>query len=132
MVTAMGNERGSVLIIAVVAMLVMGVLSISFALLASLETKIGVNFKQQSQALALAEAGLEVARDLVKSAGYTGGNGFTPWFGGGFNHILATGTVLSAGRYWARIDNDCRTLGGVSPFVPFRYWMSARDQAASQ
>jgi len=101
-----GDQRGSVLIIAVIAMLIMGVLSVSFALLADIETKIGVNYKQQAQAEALAEAGLEVARDAIRSAVGVP-DGFTRWIGG---PLLANGAALGPGRYWARIDNDCPPL----------------------
>lgn len=100
------RERGSVLIITVVAMLILGVLSVSFTLLAGVETRIGVNFKQQAQAEALAEAGLEVARDAVRTAASVPG-GFTPWLGGA---LLAPGVPLGPGQYWARIDNDCAPL----------------------
>ncbi len=101
-----GDQRGSVLIIAVIAMLIMGVLSVSFALLADIETKIGVNYKQQAQAEALAEAGLEVARDAIRGAvGQPAG--FTSWIGG---PLLASGVLLGPGHYWARIDNDCPPL----------------------
>lgn len=101
-----GDQRGSVLIIAVIAMLIMGVLSVSFALLADIETKIGVNYKQQAQAEALAEAGLEVARDAIRGAvGLP--DGFTSWIGG---PLLANGVPLGPGQYWARIDNDCPPL----------------------
>lgn len=100
------RERGSVLIITVVAMLILGVLSVSFTLLAGVETRIGVNFKQQAQAEALAEAGLEVARDAVRTAASAPG-GFTPWLGGA---LLANGVPLGPGQYWARIDNDCTPL----------------------
>lgn len=100
---ALCRERGSVLIMAIIAMLILGVLSVSFQLLANVETKIGVNFKQQAQAEALAEAGLEVGRDAVRTAA-TAPGGFTPWIGG---PLLANGVVLGPGKYWARIDNDC-------------------------
>ncbi len=100
------RERGSVLIMAVIAMLILGVLSVSFQLLASVETKIGVNYKLQGQAEALAEGGLEVARDAVRTAA-TAPGGFTPWLGGA---LLANGVTLGGGQYWARIDNDCNPL----------------------
>ncbi|HEV8310590.1 MAG TPA: pilus assembly PilX N-terminal domain-containing protein [Methylomirabilota bacterium] len=106
------NEQGSVLIMAVIAMLIMGVLSVSFALLADVETRIGVNYKQQGQAEALAEAGLEVARDTIRDAATVAG-GFTRWMDGTLaSHGLATNVGLGAGAYSAWIDNDC------SPLVP--------------
>ncbi len=110
------DEGGSALILAVIAMLVMGVLSVSFALLADMETRIGVNYKMQAQAEALAEAALERARDSVRTAPTQTG-GFTNFFTGGGTpatgvaHVFPwNGTLLSAGRYWARIDNDCTAV----------------------
>lgn len=109
------RERGSVLIIAVIAMLVMGVLSVSFALLASLETKIGVNYTHQLQARGLADAAFAYGKDQVSGAA-SGGGGFSNWFNGtSATHILAgssatNGRDLAPGEYWARIDNDCNTI----------------------
>ena len=62
------DQRGSVLIIAVIAMLILGILSFSFALLSRVEMTTGVNYKFQAQAEALAEAGLERGRDEVRTA----------------------------------------------------------------
>src|SRR5262245_65615026 len=107
MITMRRDDSGSILIMAVIAMLVLGVVGVSFALLARVETNIGVNYKQQAQAEALAEAGLDRARDLIRGAGASGGTGFTTWFGSPYNHILVNGQSLGAGQYWARIDNDC-------------------------
>jgi Tfp pilus assembly protein PilX len=128
------NERGSVLIIAVIAMLVLGILSFSFALLARIEMTTGVNYKVQAQAEALAEAGLERGRDAVRSAAAEG-CGFTRWTdpsnsssygcGAGLAKLLFNGVGLGAGDYSAVIDNDCAPLvpasiadpscGGASP-----------------
>ena len=116
------DQRGSVLVIAVIAMLIMGILSFSFALLARLEMTTGFNYKAQGQAEALAEAGLERGRDAVRTAA----NelcGFTKWTdpansgsytgcGAGLAQLLFNGVALEAGNYSAVIDNDC------SPLVP--------------
>ncbi|MGH7264712.1 MAG: hypothetical protein ACREMB_07630, partial [Candidatus Rokuibacteriota bacterium] len=113
------SERGSALILAVIAMLVMGVLSVSFALLADMETRIGVNYKQQAQAEALAEAALERGRDSIRTAPVAAG-GFTSWINGtaaGMSgaHLFGwNGANLGAGAYSARIDNDC----GLANTVP--------------
>ena len=108
------SERGSVLIIAVIAMLIMGVLTVSFALLADIEARIGFNYKQQAQAEALAEAGLAAAQDAVRSA-VTASNGFTAWLNtvvvGGATGNPGTGVALGGGEYWARVDNDCYSIG---------------------
>ncbi len=101
------TERGSAMILAVMAMLIMAVLSVSFALLADIESRVGVSSTHQAQAEALAEAGLEVARDALRAASATP-QGFTAWFDGTHaNHMLVTGQPLNGGQYWARIDNDC-------------------------
>jgi Tfp pilus assembly protein PilX len=120
MSTMRRDDGGSILIFAVIAMLILGVLGMSLALLAQVETSIGVNYKQQAQAEALAEAGLDRARDLVRSAGDEGGTGFTKWFDGtNAAHVLPfNGTVLGAGQYWARIDNDCPSAFTGTPVFP--------------
>jgi hypothetical protein len=115
------DQRGSVLIIAVIAMLILGILSFSFALLSRIEVTTGVNYKAQAQAEALAEGGLERGRDEVRTAA-SEGCGFTRWTdpagsssygcGGGLTKLLFNGVSLGAGAYSAVIDNDC------SPLVP--------------
>ncbi len=106
------NERGCALIIAVIAMLIMGVLSVSFALLADIESRVGVNYKHQAQAEGLAEAALEMARDAVRTAP-TASGGFSNWLNGTTaNHMLLSGVSLGPGALWAKIDNDC------AAFVP--------------
>jgi Tfp pilus assembly protein PilX len=112
MSTAVGRERGSVLIIAVIAMLVMGVLSVSFALLASLETKIGVNHTLQLQARALADAAFAYGKDFVAGAVTTD---FDTWLNTAVAGSSATnGRDLAPGQYWARVDNDCDTIADES------------------
>ena len=116
------GQRGSALIIAVIAMLILGILSFSFALLSRVEMTTGVNYKFQAQAEALAEAGLERGRDEVRAAADSG-CGFTQWTdpgnsssypgcGAGLAKLLFNGVGLGAGIYSAVIDNDC------SPLVP--------------
>jgi hypothetical protein len=100
------------LILVVVAMLVMGVLSISFALLADMEVRIGVSYKQQAQAEALGEAALELGRDAVRTAPTVAG-GFTTWFQAPTSHNLFTNNPLNGGTYSARIDNDCAVANTV-------------------
>lgn len=112
------GERGSVLIMAVVAMLILGVLGVSFALLSRIETEIGFNYKQQAQAEALAEAALDHARDVLRDAATEAG-GFTAWLNGTkpgmSNQKLWNDTAVTppayAGNpaYWyrGRLDNDC-------------------------
>ena len=109
------DQQGSVLIIAIIAMLILGILSISFALLARVEVAIGVNYKSQAQAEALAEAGLERARDLVRSADAEP-CGFTRWTDSASNsygcgsYVSPPTETLGPGSYTFVIDNDCPTL----------------------
>ena len=117
------DQGGSVLIIAVIAMLIFGILSFSFALLSRLEVTTGVNYKAQAQAEALAEAGLERGRDAVRTAAdASGACGFSRWTDPGNSSsygcdagpakLLFSGIPLGAGAYSVVIDNDC------SPLVP--------------
>jgi Tfp pilus assembly protein PilX len=113
------DQRGSVLIIAVIAMLVLGILSYSFALLSRVEMTTGVSYKVQAQAESLAEAGLERGWDAVRSAADEG-CGFTRWSdasgsnsygcGAGLAKLLFNGVALGPGDYSAVIDNDCFPL----------------------
>jgi hypothetical protein len=113
------NQQGSVLIIAVIAMLILGILSFSFALLSRIEMTTGVNYKLQAQSEALAEAGLERGRDAVRTAA-SEACGFTKWTdpsgssshgcGPGLAKLLFNGVGLVAGSYSAVIDNDCSPL----------------------
>ena len=115
----MRHQDGSVLIIAVIAMLILGILSFSFALLSRIEMTTGVNYKLQAQAEALAEAGLERGRDQVRIAADEG-CGFTKWTdpsnsssygcGTGLVKLLFNGVALGAGSYSVVIDNDCDPL----------------------
>ncbi len=116
MATLRRTQRGSALIIAVIAMMILGILSFSFALLSTVEMTTGVNYKAQAQAEALAEAGLERGRDEVRAAAGDG-CGFTQWTdpgkasaygcGPGLAKLLFNGVGLGAGNYSAVIDNDC-------------------------
>jgi hypothetical protein len=115
------DQGGSVLIIAVIAMLIFGILSFSFALLSRLEVTTGVNYKAQAQAEALAEAGLERGRDAVRTAADASGPcGFSRWtdpgnsssYGcdAGLAKLLFSEIPLGAGEYSVVIDNDCFPL----------------------
>src|SRR5215831_2895348 len=105
------SERGSALIIAVIAVLLVSIMLSSLSLLGRLEATIGFNYKSQAQAEATAEAGLDWARDQVRTAGAAGvGTGFTPWFDGTkASHMLTSGPGQTVGpfKFKARIDNDC-------------------------
>jgi hypothetical protein len=113
------EQRGSVLVIATVAMLVLGVLGLSLALLARLEVSTGLQHKAQAQAEALAEAGLERGWDSLRSAAHEV-CGFTRWTdpAGASSHGCGTGLPkllfddigLESGTYSAVVDNDCSPL----------------------
>jgi hypothetical protein len=113
------NQQGSVLIIAVIAMLILGILSFSFALLSRIEMTTSVNYKFQAQAEALAEAGMERGRDEVRAAA-SDSCGFSKWTdasgaggygcGPGLAKLLFNGVALGPGDYSAVIDNDCKPL----------------------
>ncbi len=101
------SQQGSAVLLAVMAMLVMGVLSVSFWLLADVESRAGVSHEQLAQAEAAADAGLEHGGDLVRAAA-TASGGFTDWLNGvRATHMLIAGGTLNGATYWARIDNDC-------------------------
>ena len=114
------DQRGSVLIIAVIAMLILGILSFSFTLLSRIEVTTGVNYKAQAQAEALAEGGLERGRDGVRTAAgepcrFTrwtdpDSNSYSPPCGSALGKLLFSGVALGAGDYSAVIDNDCAPL----------------------
>ena len=115
------DQQGSVLVIAVIAMLVLGILGLSFALLAQLEVTTGIQHKAQVGAEALAEAGLERGWDALRAA-TADGCGFSRWTdpvgapaygcGPGLAKLLFSDVGLQAGEYSAVVDNDC------SPLVP--------------
>jgi len=101
----LANQDGMAVVIAAIAMLVLGVIGFSFALLANLETRIGLNQKQAVQALAIAEAGLDHARNLVLSGGT---QNFDTWVGNAGNGAMViSGQEFGGGTYAVRIDNDC-------------------------
>jgi Tfp pilus assembly protein PilX len=111
------DERGSALIIAVIAMLLVSLMLMSLALFGRVEGSIGLNYRFQAQAAATAEAGLDWARDQVRSAGAAGaGSGFTPWFDGTkASHMLTSGGGQALGpfQFRVRIDNDCASANTV-------------------
>jgi hypothetical protein len=115
------SEHGSVLIIAVIAVLLVSIMLSSLSVLGKLEATIGLNYKSQAQAEATAEAGLDWARDQVRTAGAAGvGTGFTPWFDGTkATHMLTSGAGQSVGQFKfnVRIDNDCAAYNTVSSAI---------------
>ena len=105
------GQGGSVLIIAVIAMLVLGILSFSFALLSRIEMTTGVNYKIQAQAESLAEAGLERGRDEVRPAA-SDLCGFTRWTDAGGSSGYGCGSGLAKLLFNAVGLGPGRLLGG--------------------
>ena len=64
--TILADERGAALFIAILAMLLLGVFTLSAVVMASLETRLGLNQKEAQQALALAAAGREQDAALIR------------------------------------------------------------------
>ncbi len=126
--TCIQTQQGSVLIIAVIAMLILSVLGVSFALLSKIETTIGFNYRQQAQAEAMAEAALDRARDELRGAA-TATDGFSAWLNGTApnvsGHKLWNATAQTppiyagSSNYWymARVDNDCHQLNTVPQVI---------------
>jgi Tfp pilus assembly protein PilX len=116
------GERGSALIMAVVAMAVLGALILGFAALANIESRLAINNKAYAQALALAETGLEHGRNILRDAGTTGN--FNTYIASATTRKLGIGSggiAFGSGTYWVRVDNDCAAPTGFSgspPFVP--------------
>ena len=64
---AMADEQGTVLVVTVVAMLILGILAVSFAALANLEVRIGLNDVWDKQAALVAEGGLGAVRNQLQN-----------------------------------------------------------------
>lgn len=115
-------EQGSALVAAILAMLLLSVFALSVSVLADIEARLGLNQKATQQAVALAEAGLEHGRNIVRDAA-TALN-FNTYIGNAAARRLgvpSSGITLGPGKYWVRVDNDCAAPGGFSgtpPFVP--------------
>jgi hypothetical protein len=110
------SDRGSALIIAVIAVMLVSIMLSSLSLLGRLEATIGFNYKSQAQSEATAESGLDWARDQVRGAGAAGvGTGFTSWFDGTKKSHMLTSGGQSVGPFAfnVRIDNDCAAAGTV-------------------
>ncbi len=115
-------DKGSALVAAILAMLLLAVFGLSISVLADIEARLGLNQKAAQQAVSLAEAGLEHGRNILREA-VTAGN---------FNAFIATATIrqlgvpaagitLGPGKYWVRVDNDCAAPAGYAgppAFVP--------------
>ncbi len=116
------SDRGSALVAAILAMLLLGVFALSVSVLADLESRLGQNQKAAQQAVALAEAGLEHGRNMVRDAVNAGDfNAFIASAATRQLGVPGAGISLGPGRYWVRVDNDCAAptgFVGAPPFVP--------------
>lgn len=113
----LGDERGAALVMAVIAMVVLGIMAVSFTALGGLEVRIGQNDLRGKQALMAAEAALQALRSQVQvPPDFTNflGNTYTCSPGGcscitGPSGVACQTTRLAAvstGTFTARLDND--------------------------
>ncbi|MGH7318550.1 MAG: hypothetical protein ACRELA_02825, partial [Candidatus Rokuibacteriota bacterium] len=85
------DERGAILIITVVAMLLLAVLALSFSMVATLEGRMGVNYHGLVKALHVADAGIEGVKKTdvepwVNDVAH-------PWTGNWNDFLAAHGTL---------------------------------------
>src|SRR5215470_19788792 len=99
----MRNDRGAALMIAILCMLILAIFAMSVAVLADLETRVGGNHKAAQQALALAEAGLENGRSILKGAATATPPTFSSFISSSSARQLGiptAGIALGSGHYW--------------------------------
>src|SRR5262249_49797390 len=136
------DEHGTALFVTVVTMTLLAIFALSLAALSDLESRIGANYKAAQQALDLAEAGLELGRQMLcpppsgtppSPCPAVNSPFFTPFVANATARQLgipSSGLALGPGVYWVRVDNDCTTPSGYSgspAFVP----ASIQDSGAS-
>jgi Tfp pilus assembly protein PilX len=115
-------DDGSALVAAILAMLLLSVFALSVAVLADIEARLGLNQKAAQQAVALAEAGLEHGRNMLRDAPTA--LDFSAYIASASTRRLGvpnSGIPLGPGKYWVRVDNDCATpagYAGTPTFVP--------------
>jgi Tfp pilus assembly protein PilX len=119
-----GNERGTILVVTVVAMLILGILAISFAALGNLEVRIGLNDVWDKQAAFVAEGGIAAVRNQIQSPpNYTALLGHvyscttSACTCSGAGCGTAGLTTMGTGEFSVRIDNDPTELAGATPAV---------------
>ncbi len=61
------EERGTALVMAIIAMLLLGVMAVSFTSLGGLEARIGISDYREKQALMVAEAGIHAVRNQLRA-----------------------------------------------------------------
>jgi hypothetical protein len=119
-----GDQRGTILVVTVVAMLILGILAISFAALGNLEVRIGLNDVWDKQAAFVAEGGIAAVRNQIENP-----PNYTAFLGHVYScttsSCTCTGTgcgttglaTVSTGEFSVRVDNDPDELAGPSPAV---------------
>lgn len=121
------GEQGTILVVTVVAMLILGILAISFAALGDLEVRIGMNDVWDKQAAFVAEGGIAAARNQIENP--SAPPYYTPFLGHVYSCTTSSCTctgagcgtarlaTVSTGEFSVRIDNDPDELAGPSPTV---------------
>ena len=118
------DDRGTVLVVTVVAMLILGILAISFAALGNLEVRIGLNDVWDKQAAFVAEGGIAAVRNQIQTPpSYTAVLGHvyscttSACTCSGAGCGTAGLTTMGTGEFSVRIDNDPDELAGATPAV---------------
>ena len=107
------DEQGTILVVTVVAMLILGILAVSFAALGNLEIRIGLNDVWDKQAALVAEGGIAAARSQVQNP-----PDYTAFLGHVYSCTTSScsctgagcGTArlstMTTGEFSVRVDND--------------------------
>jgi Tfp pilus assembly protein PilX len=112
------NENGFLLVAALVLLATLTVLGTTAYLLSSTDIKIGGSFRNSQQALQVAQAGVERAREILRQANANQTTGADPtvfnselvYYAGG-NHIVTNGTIGNY-AYSVTLSNDPNDAGG--------------------
>ena len=91
----MTDERGTVLVVTVVAMLILGILAVSFAALGNLEVRIGMNDVWDKQAAFVAEGGIAAVRNQIENP-----PSYTAFLGHVYSCTTSSCTTWSPASHW--------------------------------
>jgi Tfp pilus assembly protein PilX len=102
----LASQQGTVLFTAVVALMILAVISLSFVALAGFEIRIGMNHREGLEALNLAESAIQHGRSLIMAS--TALN-FTSWVNSADNGMVLLNALSGpgGGTYSVRVDNNC-------------------------
>jgi hypothetical protein len=107
------DEHGTVLVVTVVAMLILGILAVSFAALGNLEVRIGLNDVWNKQAALIAEGGIAAVQSQIQNP-----PDYTAFLGHVYSCTTSSCTctgagcatsrlaTMSTGEFSVRVDND--------------------------